>query len=299
MEIKIIITKQNKDEILKLIDQLVESESKAILAKTSDELNIRQFQNSDKLTLKKQIPPKASMIFADPIFEDCPFGTWGMFNSFVPGKVALRILIGLLKENNELPVRFSDLIDKCLEHFLRLNLGKYRGFPKKTSESARGRFANHLVTPFQSMGLIRFFGEGKERTLKITKSGFDFAKLENGLLDKVGKKKYLTREESDWLINYLIKIDNEGFKEFSILKNLTDFVSKKTRNFKELKNWLKEDKEFVNWLRKGSRYENNPKAFLTQLDNVSRTMLTGKIALLRDMEILNDKRGEYTVLRKL
>lgn len=297
MEIKIVITKENKDEVLKLIDQLVESENRVISDKPVNNFDNNLIHKKSEGLITEQLPDIEEKDFGEPIIEEHIFGTWGLFNSYVPGKTGLRVLINLMRQNDTGTINFSELIDKCQETFIKLNLGKYRGFPKKTSESAQNRFENHLLLPFNSMGLIRLLGEGKEKTVLITKSGYEFAQLDNGLLDKGDKKKYLTEEESNWLINYLKEINEKGFREFSILKNLTDFISTKKRNFAELTEWLKKKDEFKNWLRKGSRYEHDPKAFEKQLENVSRTMITGKIGLLRELGVLGDKRGEYKLLK--
>jgi len=222
-----------------------------------------------------------------------------MFNSYAPGKAALRVLMNLLNEKAGNPVKFSHLIDECMIYFSRSGLYKYRGFPKKTSESARGRLGAHLILPYHDMGLIKIYGGIKDGHVMFTEEGLAFAKLQNPLLDEKGKKKPLSEEESEWLISYLKKIDGLGYKEFFVLKGLTEFLARSERQFEDIVDWFKNKKDFVEWLREGSRYKDDPKAFTRQLDNVARTFVSGKIALLRELGVVSSARATYKVVQNL
>ena len=299
MEIKIVITKHNKEQVLKLIDQLVEWEAKGIATELTERGVTKPAEVLASSNFLMELPEVESIRVAEPEIGASIFGTWGMFNSYIPGKAALRILTNLIDRSSGMPVKFSDLVDECVTYFSRSGLYKYRGFPKKTSESARGRLETHLIMPFHEMGLMRVYGEKRELHVMITKGGLAFAKLQNPLLDGGNKTKLLSEEEREWLISHLKSIDKAGFKEFTMLKGLTQFLENEERRFEDIVNWFKNNQEFVNWLKTGSRYRDDPNAFSGQLQNVARTFASGKIALLRELGLLSTKRATYHVLRSL
>lgn len=302
MQIKIVITKQNKERILRLIDQLVECEAEGIKAELAGS-NIpslsTEVETPKSPNFLTERPRVKNLAVAEPEIADRKFGSWGMFNSYVPGKAALRVLHNLLGQNSGEAVKFSELIDACITYFSRFGLYKYRGFPKKTSESARTRLAAHLIMPYHEMGLIKVYGNGKDPDVTITKDGLDFADLRNPLLDDGDKTKSLSEEESMWIKNHLKRIDGLGYKEFSLLRDLTHFLAKGEPQFKKIVDWFKENQGFVDWLKSGSRHRDDPKAFLRQLQNVSRTFASGKIALLRELGVVSSARATYNVLQNL
>jgi len=299
MEIRIVITKKNKEKVLKLIDQLVECEAEGIATESTDRTIFEPAEVSISSNFLRELPEVESIKVTEPKVEESRFGTWGMFNSYVPGKAALRVLTNLINKNGGRPVRFSDLVDECVIHFSRSGLCKYRGFPKKTSESARGRLATHLILPYHEMGLMRVYGEKKDLHVMITEEGLAFTKLPNPLLDEGDKTKFLSEEESKWLISHLRRIDKLGYKEFSILEDLTRFLASAEKRFEDIANWFKRNENFVDWLRTGSRYQHDSAAFSRQLDNVARTFASGKIALLRELGLISTSRATYHVVRGL
>ena len=299
MEIKIVITKKNKEKILKLIDQLVEYEAEGMIVEPSTKTNLKSLEAYQSENLLKELSTFEDIEFARPEIKQKEFGAWGMFNSFAPGKAALRVLMNLLNENAGNPIRFSRLIDECMTYFSKSGLYKYRGFPKRMSESARGRLATHLILPYRDMGLMKVYGGPKDGHIMFTEEGLAFAKLQNPLLDEKGKTKPLSEDESEWLISYLREIDGLGYKEFSLLKGLTEFLAGSERQFEDIVNWFKNKEDFVEWLKASSRYKDDPKAFARQLDNVSTTYVSGKVALLRELGILSTSRATYKVLSTL
>lgn len=299
MEIKIVITKKNKEKILRLIDQLVESEAEGMTTEPSAKISSRSLDTYQSKDFFRELPVFENIRLAEPDIQQREFGAWGMFNSFAPGKAALRVLIDLLDRNAGNPVKFSRLIDECMVYFSRSGLYKYRGFPKKTSESARGRLAAHLILPYHDMGLIHIYGSMKDGHVMFTEEGLTFAKLQNPLLDEKGGKKPLSEEESEWLMGHLKEIDELGYREFSVLKGLAEFLARSERQFEDMVDWFKNKKDFVEWLREGSRYKDDPKTFTRQLDNVARTFVSGKVALLRELGVVSSTRATYAVIRNL
>lgn len=299
MEIKIVITKKTKEQILKLIDQLVDWEAKSISENFPKKGTIEQIEAPKPIELIGKISEGEGITVAEPEIEKRLFGAWGMFNSFVPGKAALRVLVNLQNQNPRNQIKFPHLVDECITFFSKSGLYKYRGFPKRTSESARGRLVSHLLLPYSAMGLMNVKGSKKTGHVIITKEGLAFAQLKNPLLDETGKKRPLSKEESNWLIKYLKEIDSRGYKEFSLLLGLTEFLANSKREFGDIVDWFSRKENFIKWLRETSRYRDDPKAFSRQLDNVARTFASGKIALLRELGILSTARATYRVLHGL
>ena len=299
MEIKIVITKKNKEKILKLIDQLVEYEAEGMIMEPSTKTTLKPLEAYQSENFLKELSTFENIKLAEPEIKQRNFGAWGMFNSYAPGKAALRVLMNMLNENAGNPIKFSRLIDECMTYFSRSGLYKYRGFPKRISESARGRLATHLILPYHDMGLMKVYGGIKDGHIMFTKKGLAFAKLHNPLLDEKGKTKPLSEEEGEWLISYLKEIDGFGYKEFSLLKGLTEFLAGSERQFEDIVDWFKSKKDFVEWLRQGSRYKDDPKAFSRQLNNVARTFASGKVALLRELGVVSSARATYKVLQNL
>jgi hypothetical protein len=221
-----------------------------------------------------------------------------MFNSYIPGKAMLRVLIQIINRNDGKPVKYKQLIDECATIFSR-TLYKYRGFPKKIGESAKGRLDMQLIRPYHDMGLIKIDGDKNDQSVAITKEGLEFARLRNPLLDDGEKQQLLSKEESTWLLAYLKRIDKLGYREFSILESLVKFLTGKKRRFGDIVNWFKNDEKFEAWVKADSRHKNDPKAFSRQLGNISTTFATGKIALLRELGIISTSRAKYQVLSSL
>lgn len=299
MEIKIVITKKNKEKILALVDQLVECEAEGTTTETITGTDFKSLESYQSPNFVKDLSNLENTKLAEPEIRQSKFGAWGMFNSFVPGKASLRVLINLVSRRNGEPVKFLEMVDECVTYFSKSGLCKYRGFPKKTSESAKGRLVTHLILPYDGIGLMKIEGSGKDSLVMITKEGLSFVKLQNPLLDGSDKTKSLSEEECEWLVSHLKRIDDLGYKEFSILESLTRFLSGADRKFEDIVGWFKGNEDFVAWLQAGSRYEHDPKAFLQQLDNVARTFASGKIALLRELGILSNKRATYKVIHRL
>lgn len=293
MEIRIVITKQNKERVLRLIDELVECESEVVAGSSETQIASpdRSFRPAE---LFKEIPQAQDVSLADPRIEEKKFGAWGMFNSYLPGKASLRVLVSMMCRNGGNAVKFWKLVDECASEFWRLGL-RYRGFPKRTSDSAKSRLAMHLIWPYSDMGLMHIFGEKNDPLVAVTKDGKEFASLHNPLIDD-GKGQPLSSDEQKWMLSHLKKIDGLGYKDFTVLNEVVEFLKQGSRNFEDIVNHFRTSREFEPWVLQGSRHKDSPKAFAEQLQNVSRTFASGKIALLRELGIVSDSRAEYNVI---
>lgn len=291
------ITKRNKERILKLIDELVECEAEATAVVSSSMEILSSIESSQSLNFT-EMSEFEGISLAKANVKESKVGSWGMFNSYVPGKASLRVLLHLLKKDDGKPIRYWDFVDECVAEFWKVGL-RYRGFPKKTTKSAKGRLAMHLIWPFYEMGLLSVSGEKSNPLVAITKEGLEFTTLSNPLLDRREKEKPLSAEEQKWLLSHLEKIDKDGYKELTVFEDLVTFLSEGERGFKDIVSYFEENKEFKSWVLEGSRHKDSPKAFARQMRNMSRTFASGKIALLRELGIVSSARATYRVISQL
>jgi hypothetical protein len=244
-------------------------------------------------------------------------GSWGMFNSFFPGKAVLRILANMLDKEKTKTVTLDALTKKTSETVEIYNLSKLRGFPKDPdNNNSIGRLVYHFIRTFTEMGF--FTVKPKEETKKnvwdepwnnieitLTKEGLEFAKIRNKIFDNSDfsqtsmEFQILTKEEKQWLTDYLKKIDEEGYKEYSILKNVFEFIKQGHNGKGELWNWFETNPAFVDYVKQWSRKTENPEDFGKQIKNLSTTFAAGKLALLRELGIISNKRNDYTIVGEI
>lgn len=232
-------------------------------------------------------------------------GTWGQFNSFFPVKAVLRILTHMVKENDGKPVDLEHLVKKSVEVFTAAGLSNYRGFPTNIrKESAIGRLVWHFIIPAHQMGLVGV--EGKTAVIPTrawgevsvfpTREGLEFTRLENLVFEGKGKAQLLSEPERKWVLEYLKKIDGAGYKEYTFLKRTFDELKKGNTN---LSAWLEKDEHFINYVKSRSTKKKDPRELKKQIANVATMFAQSKIALLRELGVISDKRNDYTVIGKL
>jgi hypothetical protein len=308
LELRITITRENVDKIVQLIKELVYLESTIAVSGIKTEEPSAPIVEAAPSYLAPS--PELKNLTTGRAMADSAeakhVGTWGQFNSFFPVKAVLRILAHMVEENDGKPVNLQQLVDKSIEVFRVAGLSQYRGFPmrrkgKAEKESAIGRLVWHFIIPARKMGLIEADNEIPIRAwdkanVSITREGLEFARLENLVFDKKGREQVLSGAERGWVLNYLKKIDGEGYKEYSFL----------TRIFEELKNgntkiaaWLEKDEEFNKYVKSWSKKGKNPKEFKKQIEHVAAMFAQGKIALLRELGLISNKRNDYAIVGTL
>ena len=238
-------------------------------------------------------------------------GSWCMFNSFFPGKAILRILANLENEENSKSIRLDKLLEIAAESITARGLTKWRGFPKDIeSDSSIGRLVYHFMKTFCNMGFIKAENtEGVSENvweehwtniyLSITKEGLEFAKLHNRIFDDDEESQVLSAEEKDWLVKYLKKIDTQGYKEYTLLKRVFEFLKEGHNGKNELWDWFASDKTFIDYVKDWSRKSGNEEEFKLQIQNLAPTLAAGKIALLRELGIIRNKRNDYNIVGDL
>ena len=233
-------------------------------------------------------------------------GSWGMFNSFFPGKAVLRISANMINEKKTEYLILDDLVNKSKEIFKINGLSKLRGFPNNLEkENAISRLVHHFIQTFNDMGF--FVVKAKEKNkeyvwnepwknieITLTKEGLDFAKLRNRIFDDHEPIQVLTEEEKEWLLKYLEQIDQEGYKEYTLLMNVFAFIKQGKNGKDDLWGWFKTNPTFIKYVKEWSKKSGD--AFEKQIENLSPTFAASKVALLRELGVIKNKRNDYSVI---
>tara|TARA_Y100000310_G_scaffold344459_1_gene457339 strand:- start:5059 stop:6045 length:987 start_codon:yes stop_codon:yes gene_type:complete len=266
------------------------------------------------------IPPtlnlKEGEVYVDA--ETKVWGSWLMFNDFFAPKFLTRILAWKIKKENSNYINLYSLIEKSIELIEKQGLSELKGFPSKVKEpdnlqkdSAVGRLVYHFLHTAFNMGLFEVraldskienvWGQDwKKIEITLTKEGLEFAQIKNSIFDNGKKEQTLSSEEKKWLIDYLEKIDKQGYKEYSVLKEVYHFLKEDHNGKQDLWEWFENNKRFLNYIsQRSKRARNNPKLFKQQVYNYARTFAAAKISLLRELGVVNNKRNDYTIVGEL
>lgn len=311
MEISININKKNKSKILSLIDELVEAEEPIEQNKNE----ARQYKNlvASAITQTPLQPIHLKMIqnfpqdyLSKPNIKESTLGSWYMFNSFFASKAILRVLSSLLKENKNV-VYSNELLNAFYSASKQADLLKYRGFPKEREKtryegSNISKLRYFILWPLAEMGFITIQDSAnKQERIRITRYGLEFGQLENSKLDSNGED-LLSNNEIEYLRAHLKHIDSLGYKEKSILYSLYEYIkSSKTVSHDDIVNWFAKNPIVIDYIYKDSRAEKakqskNSERFHEQMEKAARAFASGKIALLRELKVIEDKRGSYRII---
>lgn len=315
MEVQIKVTEENKEKIIALINAYFNDIS---IPDENDTKKSRQDFSGDYLS----IPPKIGKLTVNNVtpdsFQDLTransVGTWGQFNSFFPSKAALRILANKLNEAEIDSLVFGEFVDDCIYIFNKTQVAKkkltrYRGFPRRKKDTAIGRFVWHFLVTAIDMGFFTVNSDEKRIpsssndwyniSISLTQDGLEYARFPNPFFDSKKPNQVLSESESIWMLEYLNKLDKIGFKEYSLLMDVYDFLKDGNNGKKDLWGWFENDKRFIAYVKSWSRKINNQIEFNQQISNLAKTYAASKIALLRELLLINNKRGEYNIIKTI
>lgn len=326
MQLTIDISKKNKDKIFKLIEGLLEEEEGISPDLSKILIDIKKQQDSPQKEDYLQVPPKVAgyrdgkvvfYVSEGTKIENkrvSSVGSWGQFNSFFPIKAALRILANYLVDKDIPSVKLDEFVKACLETFKQKNFDKIRGFPSSNKDTAKGRFVWHFLATAYEMGLIRIsytdlkydglpgsLQDWDAVEIELTNQGMEFALLPNNIFDGISDQQVLTNEERDWLISYLKKIDGEGYKEYTLLKDISEFLAENHNGKDQLWGWFKMNDTFIDYIKSWSRkaQRGDQLALTEQIDTLSKSFASSKVALLRELGVVKNKRNDYTVMGEI
>lgn len=239
------------------------------------------------------------------------WGSWLMFNDFFAPKFLCRLIAWKMQSENLDSIYLNDLMNSAVNLVKRFNLSQYKGFPNLEKDGKGTRLVYHFLTPFVNMGLVE--AESKTPSSKdvwkekwenvqmsITREGLEFAQIKNNIFDEGIKEQILLNEESKWLIEYLKTIDAEGYKEYSVLKEVYEFIKSGKNGNKDLWAWFENNEKFQNHIRNRSeKARTDEMIFKKQLQNYSRSFASAKISLLRELGVIKNKRNDYTIMGDL
>lgn len=211
-------------------------------------------------------PLKAPSVFAEyPEDElskgsDIPLDKWifGQFNKFLPVKAVCRALANLSLQKNDgiqLEEAWQEISGEAvkLSTFLKnLDLkNKYKfdhatatAFPQKVKfgqEKKMARFSNQFIGSVNKKGELSGFvydlkfvnklDDGKENKIALTKRGWEFAQLNNPVLDRLSEKPArFSDEEIHFLIKHIKEYIPKDLFAFRTIKNLIENGSKTPEN---------------------------------------------------------------------
>ncbi|MEM3086356.1 MAG: hypothetical protein QXT68_04355 [Halobacteria archaeon] len=177
---------------------------------------------------------------------------WGQHYRFLPSKPALRVLAGLCADGLPTLAVFKDRACEAAEAVgLSLaekdrTLGKKFGekfstsFPEPEEKSRRRYRDQYLayVRPtdgkvdglLSRLKFIKIMAEGGTHKVGITKSGLDFAVLQNPVLDGAGNGSLLSDQEADFLIRHIrARIPEEARHMDMMLRLIGEGVASRER----------------------------------------------------------------------
>ncbi len=246
------------------------------------------------------------------------WGSWLMFNDFFSPKFLARVLAWKIKKENSEYIVLNSLIEDAVDIIEKYNLSRFKGFPNRIKEpknlpkdNAVNRLVNHLLRTAVDMGLFKvehvtddgsYVWDKSWREIKITltKDGLEFARLKNPVFDEGKTEQVLNPEEKEWLISYLKKIDKQGYKEYSTLKEVYEFLKAGNNGKQDLWNWFEDNERYTDYIKRTSiRGKNNPEVLKKQISNYARTFASAKISLLRELGVVRNKRNDYTIVGEL
>jgi hypothetical protein len=171
---------------------------------------------------------------------------WALYNRIFPVKVSLRVLLNILKSNptEDGYVSLTQVQDSATEEARRL--GRELSYVDKRSHRVKGdklstglprrgdksgdRFKFHFVGSINSKNrvsgapaILRFVAIRKDRQgqaqIGITKSGLQFASLENPVLDKADYATPISEEEANFYLQHISEnLPREYALNISVLK---------------------------------------------------------------------------------
>ena len=316
MKIEINITKDNKDRILKLLDELVDAESST--SEEAGKIRINESKEGHRAEkeeykgyAKYMDKPSGYIdkLFAPESIESSEFGMGKnfLFNSFFAAKAMLRVIANLTKEEQKSPEQ-SKVLEIFNKAAIALGLHAYNGFPKERKEKHEGSKINKplygILIPLSQMGMLKL----NDNNISLTKNGLEFSMLTNPKLDN-NKDELLSEEEINYLIGYLKEIDMHGYKEYTFLKRIVDFIKEKsaygkTPVYQDLVDFIKRDERFVDYVYKTSKFSKNGLSkeshdFLNKLQRTAQAVVASRIALLRELRVIEDKRNSYRIIKNV
>ena len=276
---------------------------------TKKQITLPMNQKDETLQRLFDIPSDIELQSGNVIIDDetKTWGSWLMFNDFFAPKLITRVLAWKLHEEETETILLSSLMSDVIKTIEESGLSKMKGFPNLNKDPKGERLVNHFLRTFTKMGLtfvkplnpdVKDIWKENWEKIRVTLSikGLEFAQMKNPVFDEQKTEQILSKEEKKWIIDYLKEIDEVGYREYSILKEVYNFIKEGNNGNKDLWNWFINNEKFRNYIpERSKRAREDPEIFQKQMENYARSFSTAKISLLRELGVINNKRNDYSI----
>lgn len=285
---------------------------KDYILNTKKHITLPMTQKDEPLQRLFDIPSDIELKSGNVIIDDetKTWGSWLMFNDFFAPKFLARVLANKLNKEKTDYIMLDELMFSAIENIEKFGLSQLKGFPNLRKDYNGDRLVNHFLKTFNKMGLFDVKTDNNENVdiwkeewkkifVTLTKEGLEFAQLKNPVFDGGKHEQILNTEEKEWMISHLKKIDEQGYKEYSTLKEIYDFLNQGHNGNNDLWDWFKNQEKYQNHIKQRSeKARNDQDAYDRQLHNYSRSFSSAKISLLRELGFIKNKRNDYTILEE-
>jgi ribosomal protein L37E len=284
-----------------------------VIQKTISHISPPVTYKKDRSQRLYDIPPDIELKSGNVKIDDetKTWGSWLMFNDFFAPKFLIRILANKLQKEKTEYIMLDALMKDAIENIEKYGLSQLKGFPNLKKDYSGDRLVNHFLRTFYKMGLLEVKTDNNENGdiwkeewrkifVTLSKEGLEFAQLKNPLFDEEKHEQILNTEEKEWIISHLKKIDGQGYKEYSTLKEVYDFLCQGHNGNNDLWDWFKNQEKYQNHIKQRSEgARNNPDVYNRQLHNYSRSFSSAKISLLRELGVIKNRRNDYSIIGEL
>lgn len=254
-------------------------------------------------------PPHLDLLPGRVISDDETniWGSWLMFNDFVAPKFLIRIIAWKMYNEKNDNVLLSNVMNEAINLIKKNRLSQFKGFPNLQKDRNGQRLVDHFLKTCVKMGLVTIQSANEDKQdiltgdwdkikISLSREGLEFSQLSNPIFDDNKNEQILSTEERNWLLKFLKKIDKEGYKEYTVLKQVYEFLKAGNNGNKDLWNWFVKNPKFREYIPKRSkRAEENQEIFEKQIWNYARSFSSAKISLLRELGLIKNKRNDYTI----
>jgi hypothetical protein len=322
IDVRMEITKENRDEIFALIDKLLIIQPSSsttpisIAEPIGTRTKIEQIEDSKAgLTDILSAPPiRQKLASAKPNIGHYAsradlIGSQVLFNSFYPIKAACRMIGNFTASQREEECRLDRFVSNSITCFSKRGLEALRGFPSSNKSSAYGRYVLHFLNTACEMGILYYEqADQKEQMptsllewdhyrIALTNEGLTFAAMDNNVFDHGSKTQVFSEGERNWLLDYLKKIESQNYREYSILREVYQFLKEGHDGKNDLRKWFLTNTRFNRFADTWSKQENMDETTrLKQMTNLAASISGSKIALLRELGLISNRRNDYRIM---
>lgn len=217
-----------------------------------------------------------------------------MTNAILPIKMVVRELA----QGGEGEMEYYKFVDKAFKAAMKLRFQLPKeiqaGLPKEDTKNSRARFEWHFLNEAELLGLLIVKEKNDEKTIQLTKEGYEFSKLYNPCLDDEKPTVVLSTKEISWMLAHLKKLDNEGFGEYRWMQRVGGMIINGKDTTRSLVNAVSEDTLFDKHMRGWSKKTDDTDAFKRQKINLAQASYGSTLRIMSELGLARRiKRGKF------